>query len=1174
MSDVVRSVTVKVRGDISGLERAYDRGGAKTDEFANKLERAGENSRIVNERQKELGETLTSNSRRLTTYNRNLDKMGSSSSSAQSKVQRLSNETATLDRRTTSLGSNMGRSGNQIDRYSGRLTLLLQAAVALGPGLIAGGTVPLAGLFAQAGATGVGLAVLIGSFQGVKDAVTAMNKAALDPSIANLQAEKQALDGLSPAAQDMAKAIATNAIPALKQLRDEGATATFPGLIEGAKEASDRLPQVQQLIHGVGDELGDLAVRGGKALSGQDWDKAFNYGIAKTPGLLDDAATSVGNLTLAAANLWVALDPLTQDFSGGLVDWTEKIADGSKNLDDNKGFQEFLSYAEKVGPEVTDTLGDIVNMLVQVGEAGAPISGPLIKALGAVASIVANIADSDIGTPLVAGALAMTAYGKATDLAARAQLKLQAASSGGKLGGSLKSLPADIRTATSLPRIRERFGAPTAAELDAQSMAAGRLRNNLGQLGKGVALVGAVTIAASGLGDKLGTANTASLALAGTLYGPLGAAAGATAGYFLDIKKSLGELPEAGDAFEAAFNDPKASIEDQRAALAAYNATISDTAASWGHVPSLLVPVKGQITAVTGIWNTLTGKTSDAEKAATSAYRSMVFDQVGQGITTGMSQAAASTEMLAHGFILTAQGADIVTESTSKFEAQLESLTNALAVHSSLTSYKSALLDIADALKKNGSTLDTNTRAGLANRQSLEQLASTALARAKDMEDAGNRTGSIRFMANAQKDLYNAARAFGMPKAAAARLARQLLDLGAISADPTITLKGALAAHAAVAAVASALAALPKDKFIGIHIVRSGADVAGLVGSARGNFFRHQYANGGMDIANRHQPEIAAGGTPYRVWAEPETGGEAYIPLANDSRRPRAKEITALTANALGGSVSWNATGSFTGTDYVPGYNAAQDAQQIQQTLNQIHDLTVSLGKTGKKRLKGGARAQAEDDLAAANAELAYLRNKAYYDKLADDAAAAQQAIDDANAAALQAADTLTQNRQSSYTSLTSTDLFARGATASGVTSSVDRLEKDIENYTNVLYSLKQSGASPALLKLVISRAEQGDFTSAVRLGKSLLANPLTLGTLNASLDRLSTAATTAADLSNDPSFLSMGAYTGSFVGGAVQISQSVQVDINADPTIGMRDLRNMVGEIVTTQLEQLANRR
>lgn len=57
------------------------------------------------------------------------------------------------------------------------------------------------------------------------------------------------------------------------------------------------------------------------------------------------------------------------------------------------------------------------------------------------------------------------------------------------------------------------------------------------------------------------------------------------------------------------------------------------------------------------------------------------------------------------------------------------------------------------------------------------------------------------------------------------------------------------------------------------------------------------YASGG--ISEHHVAEIARAGE-YRVWAEPETGGEAYIPLA-PSKRARSEAIMAETAERMGG---------------------------------------------------------------------------------------------------------------------------------------------------------------------------------------------------------------------------------------------------------------------------------
>ena len=61
------------------------------------------------------------------------------------------------------------------------------------------------------------------------------------------------------------------------------------------------------------------------------------------------------------------------------------------------------------------------------------------------------------------------------------------------------------------------------------------------------------------------------------------------------------------------------------------------------------------------------------------------------------------------------------------------------------------------------------------------------------------------------------------------------------------------------------------------------------------------YANGGTR-GEKHVAQIARPQGPFRVWAEPETGGEAYIPLAL-SKRARSKAILAKTAQIMGLSV-------------------------------------------------------------------------------------------------------------------------------------------------------------------------------------------------------------------------------------------------------------------------------
>lgn len=70
------------------------------------------------------------------------------------------------------------------------------------------------------------------------------------------------------------------------------------------------------------------------------------------------------------------------------------------------------------------------------------------------------------------------------------------------------------------------------------------------------------------------------------------------------------------------------------------------------------------------------------------------------------------------------------------------------------------------------------------------------------------------------------------------------------------------------------------------------ADKLGLAGAIGVK----QYASGGIED---HRAQITAAGSPVRIWSEPETGGESYIPLAA-SKRARSIPIWLETGRRLG----------------------------------------------------------------------------------------------------------------------------------------------------------------------------------------------------------------------------------------------------------------------------------
>ncbi|MEU9120051.1 phage tail tape measure protein [Streptomyces sp. NPDC048506] len=85
---------------------------------------------------------------------------------------------------------------------------------------------------------------------------------------------------------------------------------------------------------------------------------------------------------------------------------------------------------------------------------------------------------------------------------------------------------------------------------------------------------------------------------------------------------------------------------------------------------------------------------------------------------------------------------------------------------------------------------------------------------------------------------------------------------------------------------------------------------------ARGSVIDY-YADGG--VRENHVAQIAPAGA-MRVWAEPETHGEGYVPLA-ESKRPRSRRITEEIVRRLGGDpsgIDWYANGGLSNWSYQP----------------------------------------------------------------------------------------------------------------------------------------------------------------------------------------------------------------------------------------------------------------
>lgn len=769
--------------------------------------------------------------------------------------------------------------GASIDRLSGRVKILADLLAILGPAAAPIGALAVpavAGLAAQLGFAVTGALGFVVAVQGIGDGLEALNKAHLEPTTENLAAAELAMENLTPAGESL-----TRQLFALRdewqQLRDVSQEGLAPGLSAALDSLEERLPDVERILQNVNEAVGELLADGAESLASDRWDDFFTFIATDAPPALSAMGEALGNISHAMAELWMAFDPLNDDFATWLVDSTARLDEWADGLDQTQGFQDFVDYIRENGPQVAETLGAVSMAILHIVEAAAPLGGPVLAALEAVATAISAIATSDAGPAIMATvtALALLRRGMATLEAVQGTTWAKGIKGADTFAGKV--------TAARTPLLR------TSA-----------------------ALAG-LAIASSDTADGFLLSNTASGAMLGMLGGPWGAAVGGAVGLMMDLSKSTGTFKVNTDELTATLDQQTGAITRNTTAYTAnelekqgvlraaqdLGLNLNDvTQAALGNADAMLRVQAGLDAAKSGFYDaegrvvvgtTTLQKYGEQSFLVTDAIGTMSGElETGQGRVRRMADA-------------TDAGANSLTRAESAaqdFADAITRLNNVLSGRAAMRDYEAAVDDFAAALKENGRSFDINTEKGRANQAALDNIAGTAIRVAENLKGAARQ----RFLTNAIADLREMGGRFGVPKAETQRLIELLREANNADVKPKIDVDTGQSL-AKIAAVRNSIASL-RDRSLTIttvyDVVRNSTDAVPYRGKAFGDF---------MD---RHDPEIAPGGA-WRVWAEPETQGESYIPHANDSRRPRAKRILEHTADKFGGQVLWFAEGGTTG---------------------------------------------------------------------------------------------------------------------------------------------------------------------------------------------------------------------------------------------------------------------
>lgn len=261
------------------------------------------------------------------------------------------------------------------------------------------------------------------------------------------------------------------------------------------------------------------------------------------------------------------------------------------------------------------------------------------------------------------------------------------------------------------------------------------------------------------------------------------------------------------------------------------------------------------------------------------------------------------------------------------------------------------------ALKKNGKTHNDNTEKGRANNAALDAYAQAQVAATKAAAEGGAPVKALtdklekaraKFVASAIAANYSETEAnalatqMGLTGEAAEGMAAKVAKIKGKTVVVKVTDQASAVAAAAQRAIDSVTGKTvtitsvfqTSGFYASLRAAQAVRNASVYFGEADGGIIR-QFADGGVQRAigrkvrafangaERHIAQIARGGE-YRVWAEDETGGEAYIPLAK-SKRARSMDILAQVADEFGMALTPALSGaaSAAGTAYASASRAS-----------------------------------------------------------------------------------------------------------------------------------------------------------------------------------------------------------------------------------------------------------
>lgn len=247
--------------------------------------------------------------------------------------------------------------------------------------------------------------------QGLADAQIAYQEAltsTADIGSASMQKLEEAFAALSPAGRDFARFIfgLKDEFLAIRGVVEAG---LLPGLQDFLEMIIETYgPGFTKWIGAMAEVAGGLFRTLGKVMTRNPaWREFFSAFGEASPELFREFGEATINWMTVFVSLLDAFLPLAMKGSDWLLKMSENAADWAAGLEDTKGFQDFVSWLERVLPKVGEFFGAIVDAIINIGRALAPWGELLLDVLTGFLRFIAGMNPSVLAAILF-GLIAIT----------------------------------------------------------------------------------------------------------------------------------------------------------------------------------------------------------------------------------------------------------------------------------------------------------------------------------------------------------------------------------------------------------------------------------------------------------------------------------------------------------------------------------------------------------------------------------------------------------------------------------------------------------------------------------------------------------------------------------------------------------------------------------------------